>query len=191
MRPVRKMLLFAFSEQGHWGLVTCFKSKNKNKTKWPLSTHLSDSMAQTGASVFLELAPGYFLVWTQETEPEITNPRTDFLSWRGNAASHGVVSSAVPGVTVEACWVPWRETILFAIHLIHFHRDLWVGSIWKMLLCGLSNVLCEQVWISRATSIQAIRSIYTFFLAYFHIRQDSGWAGGGRYQIAIRKNTVL
>lgn len=28
--------------------------------------------------MFLELATGYFLVWTQETEPEITNPALIF-----------------------------------------------------------------------------------------------------------------
>ena len=58
--------------------------------------------------------------------------------------------------------MPQGADILFAIHFIHFHRDVGVGTIWKMLPCALSNVTCDCAWISRAVSVQAIRPFHTF-----------------------------
>lgn len=54
------------------------------------------------------------------------------------------------------------------IHLIHFHRDLGVVSVWKMLLCGLSHILCEQVWINRVTRKLSGFTLFPHLTSIFH-----------------------
>lgn len=58
------MLLFPFFEQGNRGLaICCDRAITTTTTKLPLSTHFfSVSIAQIGASDFMELAIGYFIV---------------------------------------------------------------------------------------------------------------------------------
>lgn len=75
-----------------------WQSNNNNNNKVASQhTFFSVSIAQIGASDFMELAIGYFIVWTQEPGPEITNLHIDFsFTNRERAYSwHGQLSTAV------------------------------------------------------------------------------------------------
>ena len=136
------MLLFPFSEQGNWGLVTCYKSHNNNNNKVISGHTFFGFNSPHCASVFMELAIGYSIVWTQELEPEITNQCTEFPSQLENVLTHDMVSSALKWQQVQGGWRmsgrngeafrgAWEEITLFGIHFSHFHRIYDSKVSWK------------------------------------------------------------